>query len=807
MATIRNEANSVYEDGPVGGAKEPEKSEIRALFGTVEDVINGHSAGYDVDYELRSQLFADLDWEADSIARVFGDPTTAFIGVYKKSGASGAGSWAKIGDLPGADVTDLQDQVDDIEVFINTLTTINIKGADIAATGTINLATATGELVDVTGEATVTALGTVTAGTEFTLRFTGICTITHNATSLILPGGFDIVTKTGDVLVFRSLGSGSWVLVSGAPAALLNPEEDVALFGTDIAGNRMFPDGGVEYDPVNRRIETEDFHIEFSGDDSDDVAIVDVAGNRRVIYSPPVDNGFTPAEYAYVEARAIAKRDELNAVDVSGLATYTTGANLFYWLGQSFAAGDNVARLWASASYISLMGWQFNGWSISPEYRTMGTGSTYTYYPGGSGFFPLVENFITPSAIVSAGDVAEGNYTSSERGGTPGPLCAYVFAELRRRWLALTVDDATRYQVHMSSAKGGGTMTEIGTSPELDRALDGIAKFKTAVQAQTGSTEPGLSGGESLNMAAKFLVQGQASDSSESDWPTLVNDYDEDIDTAVAAQWTQTGQPPMFLFQTGGRNYGSTLMYASSQAVEMMLDVNPASANFNKTIASDMWDGLSPGRLTNNNPDAGNWHPFMSYSGKLGIMAAAAAFYMLVRGEYWWMPFPYEVFEKGGKKALLSIPCKFGKLRTGLVADGHIMRMLDNKGISFEDADGNYNTVLSAEIVEGYDYLVEVECERAIGGTPTFKLGDRNGEEDDLHCGLNNFRDSFKLPMALEFPFSANQTISFGSVTENVTNNDLGYFVQDVPEWVGPDVDLGCRAMRHILTTQAMPAV
>ena len=57
-------------------------------------------AGYDVSYDTRAQLYADLAWVAGKIGRVFGDPTTAFRGVYKKAGASGAGSWTKIGDLP-----------------------------------------------------------------------------------------------------------------------------------------------------------------------------------------------------------------------------------------------------------------------------------------------------------------------------------------------------------------------------------------------------------------------------------------------------------------------------------------------------------------------------------------------------------------------------------------------------------------------------------------------------------------------------------------------------------------------------------
>lgn len=90
----------------------------------------------------------------------------------------------------------------------------NAKGTDIASAGTIDLGAATGEFVDVTGTTTITSLGTVSAGIVRTVRFTGALTLTHNATSLILPTGANITTAANDVAIFRSLGSGNWLCVS-----------------------------------------------------------------------------------------------------------------------------------------------------------------------------------------------------------------------------------------------------------------------------------------------------------------------------------------------------------------------------------------------------------------------------------------------------------------------------------------------------------------------------------------------------------------------------------------------------------------
>jgi hypothetical protein len=90
----------------------------------------------------------------------------------------------------------------------------NAKGADIASAATTNIGAATGEFIDVTGTTTITGLGTIAAGIERTVRFTGALTLTHNATSLILPGAANITTAANHVAVFRSLGSGNWLCVS-----------------------------------------------------------------------------------------------------------------------------------------------------------------------------------------------------------------------------------------------------------------------------------------------------------------------------------------------------------------------------------------------------------------------------------------------------------------------------------------------------------------------------------------------------------------------------------------------------------------
>jgi hypothetical protein len=112
---------------------------------------------------------------------------------------------------------------------------IHTKGADIASAAAIDLGAATGDFVDVTGTTTITSLGTVRAGREVVVRFTGILTLTHNATSLILPAAGNITTAANDCAIFRSLGSGNWQCVSYSAGA---GGAEVTLAGAETLTNK-----------------------------------------------------------------------------------------------------------------------------------------------------------------------------------------------------------------------------------------------------------------------------------------------------------------------------------------------------------------------------------------------------------------------------------------------------------------------------------------------------------------------------------------------------------------------------------------
>ena len=94
----------------------------------------------------------------------------------------------------------------------------NIAWADVASAATTNLS-ATSSNVRITGTTTITSFGTADSGLMRNLRFAAALTLTHNASSLILPGGANITTAAGDTAVAMSLGSGNWLVFNFTRAA------------------------------------------------------------------------------------------------------------------------------------------------------------------------------------------------------------------------------------------------------------------------------------------------------------------------------------------------------------------------------------------------------------------------------------------------------------------------------------------------------------------------------------------------------------------------------------------------------------
>lgn len=225
---------------------------------------------------------------------------------------------------------------------------LTIQGANIASASTTNLAAATGELVIVTGNATINALGTAAAGVERVVLFTGTPTLTYNSTSLILPGSQSITVQANDMAIFRSLGSGNWLCVDYVRATF-------SFYNT--AGNYQSPAIGY--------------------------------GNTSSGYGTAIGYGNTAAQGVAIGAYCQSSEESGIAV---GYNCTTTNSNYAVAIGYKCSAAGKYSsasgyRCTVSADYSTASGYAVN--NIQSRSSAFGYESIYIQCGGVSGFLPV----------------------------------------------------------------------------------------------------------------------------------------------------------------------------------------------------------------------------------------------------------------------------------------------------------------------------------------------------------------------------------------------------------------------------------
>ena len=100
----------------------------------------------------------------------------------------------------------------------------------LASAATVDLGTAATDRVNISGTTTITSFGTA-ADRSRLVKFLGALTLTHNATTLVLPGAANITTVAGDFANLNSDGSGNWTCVEYIRSSLnlINPNGTVAI--------------------------------------------------------------------------------------------------------------------------------------------------------------------------------------------------------------------------------------------------------------------------------------------------------------------------------------------------------------------------------------------------------------------------------------------------------------------------------------------------------------------------------------------------------------------------------------------------
>ncbi|MFA6042031.1 MAG: hypothetical protein WC733_11070, partial [Methylophilus sp.] len=118
-------------------------------------------------------------------------------------------NWSSTAASNQPDSTDSATLVGDLQAIQAAVRAVYSQDT-IASSGTTDIGSKDAGSLTISGTTTITALGTVSAGIVKKVVFSGILTLTYNATSLILPTSANITTAAGDTAVFESLGSGNW---------------------------------------------------------------------------------------------------------------------------------------------------------------------------------------------------------------------------------------------------------------------------------------------------------------------------------------------------------------------------------------------------------------------------------------------------------------------------------------------------------------------------------------------------------------------------------------------------------------------
>lgn len=241
-----------------------------------------------------------------------------------------------------------------------------VKGADIASAATINLTTATGNFVHVTGTAQITAI-TIPVGAERTVIFDGALILTHGA-ALLLPGAANIVTAANDRMIVRGDTAGAIVTsytkaIGAATAAVpyLHVREEQAsgtnggasISGVQVrvlnttVGTNTIVGASLASNMVTLPAGTYDFEASAPGSQ--------VTAARLTLYNNTdgVDVMLGPSQYADTAVNTgfdtqvfCSGRFTLAASKVLKLNFYTTSAVATYGLGN--AAGSGQAEVYSS---------------------------------------------------------------------------------------------------------------------------------------------------------------------------------------------------------------------------------------------------------------------------------------------------------------------------------------------------------------------------------------------------------------------------------------------------------------------------
>ncbi|MFD1744061.1 hypothetical protein ACFSE1_01170 [Rhizobium helianthi] len=100
MALLSYQSQDIFAPANENGQlRSPSLQEVQVWGTEIEALVDSIATSAAI-FDTRANLYSSLAYAANTLAWVVNDATAAYNGIYRKSGASGSGSWTRVADLP-----------------------------------------------------------------------------------------------------------------------------------------------------------------------------------------------------------------------------------------------------------------------------------------------------------------------------------------------------------------------------------------------------------------------------------------------------------------------------------------------------------------------------------------------------------------------------------------------------------------------------------------------------------------------------------------------------------------------------------
>lgn len=272
---------------------------------------------------------------------------------------------------------------------------MGMASVNLASNPTTLISTAASTNIILTGTATITAFDTMSEGTTRRVTAAGAFTMTHNATSLILPGGANITAAVNDTFVLKSKGSGNWQVIDYTRASG-QPVKQIQTAG--------YEDQSVTAPKLANTLDLSSKSVTLPANSVTPAMLTGgVGGYSRVIGLTAVNNSGTPVSQYDIDCEAVIL---FKPSDESLVTVVNPGAAITCNVGTAgpIANGRDQAGAFSSSSWIHFyLIW--NGTTLAtlasasapPSGPTLPTGYTHWAYVGPDYFTSsseLVETYL-----------------------------------------------------------------------------------------------------------------------------------------------------------------------------------------------------------------------------------------------------------------------------------------------------------------------------------------------------------------------------------------------------------------------------